>query len=236
MFNFYAYISVLYPAINYVSANGKTPNNISQRCWVLLTIKNVSLFVWNIFFPKEEAFVGGEFKGFITFENQTRCLVLLCWVRVGKKEENSWERVKSLDGTKAKMQQESWKSLLMEHNELLWKQMCRSQFSHPMFASHAQTYLNATHFFFFLVRPISLHRESSLRLMAGPRHLSIKILHSQMTVQSYPLTEHTWQGVRVGCPWVLCQAGNINVIYFSITLPDSLFPSPCVSSSEDAVE
>lgn len=57
----------------------------------------VSLFICNPFFPKEE---GGEFEQFITFENESQCLVLLCRIRVGKKQENSWERVKSWSQSK----------------------------------------------------------------------------------------------------------------------------------------
>lgn len=60
-------------------------------------MKNASLFICNSCFPKEE---GGEFGQFTAFENETQCLVLVCRTRVGKEQENLWERVKSWSQSK----------------------------------------------------------------------------------------------------------------------------------------
>lgn len=107
----------------------------------------------------------------------------------------------------------------------------------PMFVAPTQTSLNAAHLFFFLARPRNFDGERSVGDMAGSGHVSVKIRHSQLTLQSCPLTERTWQCVRGGLLPALCRARTSNGYLLSpITIRDSLFPSPRVSSSEDAVD
>lgn len=184
-------------------------------------------YLFVIIFSQGKRFCWWWVQTIITFENQTQCLVLLHWIRVEKKEENSWERVKSCRGTQSKNASEILKITIDGTQWTSWNQMCCSQFSHPWTDIHwccrrchshvCSPYTNISEcstFGFFLARPRSLHVEKSMKVMAGSEHLSIKIPCSQLTPQSYPLTEHTWQGVWVGSLWVLCRARTINVIFF----------------------
>ena len=129
-------------------------------------IKNVLLFICNSFFPmKRFCWWWVQTIHYIWKQNTMLGPVMLNENRK-KSKRIQGKGSRAADGAKAKMQQESWKSLLMEHNELPWNQTCCSPFSYPWTDTHwchrrccshvCSPYTNISEcstFFFFLPGP-----------------------------------------------------------------------------------
>lgn len=142
-----------------------------------LMIKNISLFICNsFFFLKEE---GGEFEQFIAFENETQCLVLLCRMRVGKKQENSWERVKSW--SQSKIAAEILKITIDRTQWVHWIQMCYSQLPHPW--AGTQRCCRGCSPVCIPCTKVCPRGKRSLSLKAASGHLRIKVPKPQVSSQ-----------------------------------------------------
>lgn len=175
------------------------------------------------FFPKEE---GGEFEQLIAFENGIQCLVLLCRIRVGKSKRIHCKGSRA--GSKAKLQQKSWKSLLVEHNELPWQQMCCSPFPEPWSDTH------------WCCRGHSHVCRDVLSLWAEVPWLLQGIWVLKYRGHRWPTAPPThctgWAGVTGGSLRALCRATTSQTIPFFQSLFKANFFQDHISSSEDPVE
>lgn len=174
----------------------------AQCFWSL----NFSLFICKHFFSQGKGFCWWWVQTTCYISKPNRMLGAVMLNGSGKKQENSWERVKSCRWSQGK---NAAGIVEITTDGIQWISLKQ----HGLFL--VLTLLMGT--------------------TTGSEHLRSK-MPSQLTLQPYLVTKHTQQDVKAGPVSFVQSQSHRCLIFFQIALQASLFPCPQTIASKDATE